>query len=107
MILSVIFLDIWTPKKLLQRMILKQLGPCYTLIEVSKDPRHEQHQNLVTAGWRWWHTPLNPGLGRQRQMDLYEFELRPAWSTGQVPEQRKATQRNPVLKEKKKANLTY
>lgn len=28
-------------------MILKQLGPCDTLIEVNKDPYHE-HQNLVT-----------------------------------------------------------
>ena len=25
------------------------------------------------AGW-WWHTPLIPALGRQRQVDLSEFE---------------------------------
>ena len=26
------------------------------------------------AGW-WWHTPLIPGLGRQRQVDLCEFKV--------------------------------
>jgi len=31
--------------------------------------------------------PLMPTLGRQKQEDLYEFEL--AWSTKQVPEQPK------------------
>ena len=28
---------------------------------------------LLQAGW-WWHTPLIPALGRQRQVDLCEFE---------------------------------
>jgi hypothetical protein len=29
----------------------------------------EKHKTRVTAGW-WWHTPLIPALGRQRQMDF-------------------------------------
>ena len=29
--------------------------------------------NLNRVGW-WWHTPLIPALGKQRQVDLCEFE---------------------------------
>ena len=36
-------------------------------------------KNWVLAG-QWWHTPLIPALGRQRQADLCDLS-RPAWST--------------------------
>ena len=29
---------------------------------------------LTLAGWQWWHTPLIPALGRQRQVDICEFK---------------------------------
>ena len=29
---------------------------------------------VVRHSWMWWRTPLIPALGRQRQVDLYEFE---------------------------------
>jgi hypothetical protein len=25
---------------------------------------------IVTYAWQWWHTPLIPALGRQRQVDF-------------------------------------
>jgi hypothetical protein len=44
----------------------------------------------------WWHTPLAPALGRQRQMDLLEFEASLAYKASSRTA--RATQRNPVSK---------
>ena len=40
----------------------------------------------IKSSQAWWHTPLIPALGRQRQVD-YEFSSRPAWFTRWVPGQ--------------------
>lgn len=37
------------------------------------------------TGWAWWHKPLGPALGRQRQVDLGEIQA--AKATEQVPGQ--------------------
>jgi hypothetical protein len=49
-------------------------------------------KNVKVAG-RWWHTPLIPALGRQRQQ-ISEFEASLVYRTA------RATQRNPVSKNK-------
>lgn len=46
--------------------------------------------------WMWWSKPLLPALGRQRQMDLCEFEASLVYI-----EPVKATQRDPVEKERR------
>ena len=56
-----------------------------------------------------WHMPLIPALGRQRQVELCEFEASLVYRVSSRIA--RATQRNPVLrkkkKEKKKEELKY
>lgn len=33
------------------------------------------HKNLKVYGLAWWHIPLLPALGRQRQEYLHKFEV--------------------------------
>ena len=46
---------------------------------------HPFYEVEVSIG-QWWHTPLIPALGRQRQA-RWPLSLRSAWSTEQVPGQ--------------------
>ena len=46
---------------------------------------------------QWWHTPLIPALGRQRQVDLCECEASLVYRTSSKTA-RAVTQRNPVSK---------
>ena len=49
---------------------------------------------------QWWHIPLIPALMRQRQVDLCEIEAGLVYKVSFRTA--RATQRNPVLKRKKK-----
>jgi hypothetical protein len=41
---------------------------------VSKNQKPNKKTKTTDARWTWWHTPLIPELGRQRQVDLSEFK---------------------------------
>ena len=60
----------------------------------------------VCLAGRWWRTPLIPALGRQRQVDLYEFETsliyRASSRTGT-----KTTEKPCFEKAKKKKSLLF
>jgi hypothetical protein len=54
------------------------------------------------AGRAWWHTPLIPALGRQRQVSEFEVSLVYKVSSRTA----RAIQRNPVSKNQKKKKKT-
>jgi hypothetical protein len=37
--------------------------------------RYQELRKFKSQGW--WHTPLIPALGKQRQVDLYQFKASP------------------------------
>ena len=37
-------------------------------------PKQSMYENAIKVAEQWWCTPLIPALGRQRQVDLCEFE---------------------------------
>jgi capsid protein len=53
----------------------------------------------MSHSW-WWHIPLIPALGRESQVDLCEFEASLVYRVSSRTA--RATQRNPVLKNKTK-----
>ena len=59
------------------------------------------HQDSELAG-QWWCTPLIPALGKQRQVDLCEFEASLVYRASSRTA--RAIQRNPVSKKQNKAN---
>jgi hypothetical protein len=59
---------------------------------------------IYLAG-QWWHTPLIPAHGRQRQGELCEFEASLVYRVSS--RSAKATQRNPISKYLKNPTLSY
>jgi hypothetical protein len=53
---------------------------------------------------QWWHRPLIPALGRQRQEDLCEFKANLVYRASSRTA--RAIQRNPVSKKQKTQNKT-
>jgi hypothetical protein len=51
------------------------------------------------TAWRWWHIPLIPALGRQRQVGVCEFEASLVYRVSSRAS--KATQGNNVIENKK------
>jgi hypothetical protein len=49
--------------------------------------------------WQWWHAPLTPALGRQRQTYLCEFKASLVYRVNS--RKAKATWRNPVSEKNK------
>ena len=49
---------------------------------------------------QWWYTPLIPALGRQRHVDLCEFETNLVYRVSSMTV-RAVTQKNPILKNNK------
>ena len=62
----------------------------------------------ITVAWQLWRTPLIPAFGRQRQVDLCEFEASLVYRVSSRTD--RVTQRNSVLKNKqakKKKNYHF
>jgi len=57
--------------------------PRKTDVKAAQDSMTDHSWDLLVLAKRWWHTPLIPAHGRQRQQ--ISLSLRPAWSTQQVP----------------------
>ena len=56
----------------------------------------------IHVGLAWWRTPLTPALGRQRQVNLGEFEASLVYKVSS--RLLKGTRRNPVSKDQKIKN---
>ena len=52
----------------------------------------------ISVRWLWWRMPLFPGLGRQRQADLCEFEASLVYRMSSRTA--RTTQRNQLKKQK-------
>ena len=58
-------------KSLSQKQTNKQTNKTH-----KNPPKNKNNNNnkKTLQGWVWWHTPLVPAFGRQRQVDLCEFK---------------------------------
>ena len=76
-------------------------------INWSTSPVTVERTALIVAGLagQWWRMHLIPALGRQRQVDLSEFEASLVYRVSSR-RARAVTQRNPVSKNKKSKTTT-
>ena len=85
----------------------RQRGNRWTEEDHASEFKESLYKRLSAAG-QWWHTPLIPALGRQRQVD-FEFEASLDYRVS--TRTARATERNAVSKNKnkqtKKENYTF
>jgi hypothetical protein len=74
------------------------------MMEIKLQHTAKQNQRLknLLDTWRCWCTPLTPALGRQRQVNLSEFEASLVHRVN--PRTARATQRNSISKIQEKKN---